>query len=262
MSFRPAAVAGMFYPDQQPALHAMLQQMLADNPAPELDSPVARALIVPHAGYIYSGPIAARAYNSLRPYAQTIHRVVLLGPSHRVAFRGIAMPEVSHFKTPLGTIALDVEALQELVQLPGVGFLDQAHALEHSLEVQLPFLQMVLQDFVLVPLVVGDASALQVQAVIEKFVADPHTLIVISSDLSHYLPYQEAVKTDRETIAQIENYSNHLQGEQACGCRALNGFLLTARAHHWQIKLLDYRNSGDTAGNRDQVVGYAAFAVQ
>jgi MEMO1 family protein len=268
MTVRPAAVAGMFYPGDQQELQALLQVMLADNPAPDNAGGLmtacrhARALIVPHAGYVYSGPIAATAYNTVRPYAQDIHRVVLLGPSHRVGFRGIAMPQASHFKTPLGTIALDIDALKQLAQLPQVGFLDQAHAQEHSLEVQLPFLQTVLPDFALVPLVVGDASPQQVQTVIEQFVADPHTLIVISTDLSHYLPYQQAGQTDRATIAQIESFSSQLQGEQACGCRVLNGFLLAAKAQDWQVQLLDYRNSGDTAGSRDRVVGYAAFSVQ
>lgn len=167
----------------------------------------------------------------------------------------------SHFKTPLGTIPLDTQSLQQLAQLPNVGYLDQAHALEHSLEVQLPFLQSVLKEFTLVPLVVGDAYPVDVQRVIEHFIQQEHTLIVISTDLSHYLPYSEAKATDHATIAEIESCSDHLHGEQACGCRVLNGFLQLAKAQHWHVQLLDYRNSGDTAGDKGRVVGYAAFSV-
>ena len=261
MTVRQPAVAGMFYPDNARELQTMVQQMLADNPAPTLTEP-AKALIVPHAGLVFSGPVAAGAYNALAKYADRINRVVLLGPSHRVPFRGIAMPQSSAFQTPLGTVNLDKAAMQGLAQLPNVGFLGQAHELEHSLEVQLPFLQNVLTDFTLVPLVVGDASSQDVQNVIETFADDPHTLIVVSTDLSHYLPYETAQQTDKATIAAIENYSHKLHGEQACGCRVLNGFLPVAKKHGWDLQLLDYRNSGDTGGNRDGVVGYAAFIAQ
>ena len=264
MTVRPAAVAGMFYPGEVHELQTMLDQMLARNPAPRLDCAAAeppKALIVPHAGYVYSGPIAATAYNTLTQHARQIKRIVLLGPSHRVGFRGIAAPQVSHFKTPLGMIPLDTDALQKLLTLPEVGYLAQAHATEHSLEVQLPFLQTVLENFELVPLVVGDATPANVQSVIEQFANEQGTLIVISTDLSHYLPYSQAQVTDHDTIAEIEQYSSHLHGEQACGCKALNGFLLAAKAHHWHVQLLDYRNSGDTAGDKSRVVGYASFFV-
>lgn len=263
-SVRLAAVAGMFYPDNPQALQQQLQQLLAGNMAPGLacnNSIPPRALVVPHAGYIYSGPIAATAYNTLAQHARQIRRVVLLGPAHRVAFRGIALSQAATFVTPLGNIVIDAEAQQQLLQLqiPQVGFLEQAHTLEHSLEVQLPFLQTVLHKFSLVPLVVGDVAPATVQQVIEHFALQPDTLIVVSTDLSHYMPYAQAVQKDHATIAQIEHYSSHLQGEQACGCRVLNGFLLAAQTLQWHIQLLDYRNSGDTAGSKDKVVGYAAF---
>lgn len=262
MTVRQAAVAGMFYPGTSLELQVMVQKMLADNPAPSLVTEQPRALIVPHAGYPFSGSVAAIAYNSLSKHADSIRRVVLLGPSHRVAFHGIALTEADSFQTPLGHVCIDQQSVQALSRLPQVAFLDQAHELEHSLEVQLPFLQNVLGDFVLVPLVVGDASASQVEEVITPFVEDENTLIVISTDLSHYLPYFQAQEKDRATIAAIESFATNLQGDQACGCRALNGFLSLAREQNWQLQLLDYRNSGDAGAGRDGVVGYAAFIAR
>lgn len=259
-SIRQPAVAGLFYPSEAGPLQQEVQQYLQ-----QADSSGARpkALIVPHAGYVYSGPVAASAYHLLEPFAASYRRVVLLGPSHRVGFRGIAMSSASAFHTPLGDIPLDHDAMARIEDLPGVQWLDQAHAEEHSLEVHLPFLQSVLPSFQLLPLVVGDASADEVGAVLETFWDDDATLVVISSDLSHYHDYDTAQQLDRATTAAIESLQTEpLHGDQACGCRPINGLLQVARQHDLAIRTLDLRNSGDTAGSRDRVVGYGAYVIE
>lgn len=254
---RPPAVAGSFYPADPGRLLLDLRRFLDATKPPPLTP---KALIVPHAGYMYSGAIAASAYSTLRPLAARIRRVVLLGPTHRVAVRGLALPAATTFSTPLGEIKLDTGALRELARLPQVVVSDAVHAQEHSLEVQLPFLQTVLQDFKLVPLAVGDASTEDVAAALEAVWGGPETLIVISSDLSHYLPAEAAQLIDRRTADEILRLHPVPSHEQACGATPINGLLLAARAHHLQPHLLDLRNSGDTAGPHDSVVGYAAFA--
>lgn len=260
---RQPAVAGMFYP----ADHAELQRIVDDylqaaGQSLDTDSPVPHAIIAPHAGYIYSGPVAASAYARLRPARERFTRVLLLGPSHRVAFHGLATSSASHFLTPLGTIPLDRTTITQLETLPQVKRLDQAHALEHSLEVHLPFLQRVLKEFVLIPLVVGDADPHEVNAVIEQ-VWDEHTLIVISSDLSHYHDYATAQRLDAATSKAIENLQPERIGyNDACGRNPVNGLLDFARQHGLHATTIDLRNSGDTAGPRDQVVGYGAWLIQ
>ncbi len=255
---RTPAVAGMFYPAHAAELHAQVHSFLTQIHAP--DEPPPKAIIVPHAGYIYSGPIAAVAYARLQAVRDRITRVVLLGPSHRVGFRGIAVSGMDAFSTPLGRVPVDHEAVEQVQQLPEVGFLEQAHAQEHSLEVHLPFLQEVLGNFKLVPLVVGDARPAEVGAVLEALWGGPEALIVISSDLSHYHDYQTARVMDRETSNAIEQLRfEDINGEQACGCRPVNGLLWVARRKGLQCETLDLRNSGDTAGTRDQVVGYGAY---
>lgn len=255
---RTPAVAGMFYPAHAAELHAQVQSFLNQIHAP--DEPPPKAMIVPHAGYIYSGPIAAVAYARLQAMRDRISRVILLGPSHRVGFRGIAVSGMDAFATPLGRVPVDHEAVEQVRQLPGVGFLEQAHAQEHSLEVHLPFLQEVLGDFKLVPLVVGDAHPPEVGAVLEALWGGPETLIVISSDLSHYHDYQTARAMDRETSNAIEKLRFEDIGyDQACGRNPVNGLLWVARRKGLQCETLDLRNSGDTAGTRDQVVGYGAY---
>ena len=257
---RRPAVAGLFYPDRPAQLRATLEDLLATESA--ADGPVPKALIAPHAGYIYSGPIAARAYACLRPARAIIKRVVLLGPSHRVPLRGLAYSQSDAFQTPLGLIPVDQEALAALHDLPQVQRLDAAHAQEHSLEVQLPFLQQVLDDFKLVPLVVGDASAEQVCEVLERLWGGPETLLVISSDLSHYHDYRSAQRLDRATCQAIEALRGQdIADEQACGRIPIKGLLLAARQRTMRVETLDLRNSGDTAGPRDQVVGYGAWAL-
>jgi len=257
-AIRPPAVAGMFYPASAATLQADVDRLLAAAPIPAMAQP--KALIVPHAGYIYSGPTAARAYAALAAWHATIRRVVLLGPTHRVAVRGLALPASDAFATPLGEVSIDVAARAALADLPQVVVSDPAHALEHSLEVHLPFLQRALDDFSLLPLAVGQASPEAVAEVLERLWGGPETLLVISSDLSHFLPYATAQQVDGETCRHILKLSTDIDPYQACGAFPLNGLLLAAQRHGLQPTLLDLCNSGDTAGDRQRVVGYAAFA--
>ena len=254
---RPPAVAGMFYPSDPDELRSLIRQYLAGT---ETQGAAPKAIIAPHAGYVYSGPVAASAYARLAPAHDIIRRVVLLGPSHRVGFRGLAASHAEYFQTPLGEIPVDTACIERLVQLPQVRYLDEAHTLEHSLEVQLPFLQTVLDDFKLVPLVVGEADADTVCEVLEAAWGGPETLIVISSDLSHYQDYDTARRLDSTTSEAIEALQpERIHYEDACGRNPVNGLLLAARHHALKGKTIDLRNSGDTAGPRDQVVGYGAY---
>lgn len=257
MSIRPPAVAGLFYSAEAESLRQTVAQLLQAVEAPE---ETVKALIVPHAGYIYSGQTAAYAYQRLQQQSQPAQRIVLLGPTHRVAVNGIALPSQQAFATPLGDIPLDSSALQQLTELPFCEINDAAHAQEHSLEVQLPFLQTCLESFQLIPLLVGQASCEQIKQVLTHL-QDAHTLIIISTDLSHFHPYQQAKEIDQHTIERVLQYDHTLMGQQACGCKPLNGFLSYAQQQQWQCQLLDYRNSGDTAGDKNRVVGYASFAV-
>lgn len=260
-TIRRAAVDGLFYPAAPGALRAEIEDYLADVPT-EDGTPVPKLLITPHAGYMYCGPIAAHAYARLEPRRAQINRVVLLGPAHRVAVDGLAAPDVDAFETPLGEVALDVAALNSLKDLPQVVRSDRAHEREHSLEVQLPFLQTILDRFTIVPLVIGDASAEAVVQVLERLWDGENTLIVISSDFSHYLPYERAQAVDRTTARRILEFDASLGPHDACGAAAINGALLAARRHGLAPRLLDLRNSGDTAGDRDRVVGYGALVFE
>lgn len=254
---RSPAVAGTFYPASPETLNSEVRAMLQASQPSHLTP---KAIISPHAGYIYSGSIAASAYASLREIATQIRRVILLGPTHRVACRGLALPDADEFSTPLGNIPIDMEAANSISGLPQVIVSSRVHALEHSLEVQLPFLQAVLSNFTLLPLAVGDAYPEEVAEILETLWGASDTLIVISSDLSHYLPYDEAKRVDSATASEILNLENGISHEQACGATPINGLLLAAKRHRLTPHLLDLRNSGDTAGTRDGVVGYAAFA--
>ncbi len=256
---RPAAVAGLFYPGEPVALRQALADLLS-KPAAAGPSNPPKALIVPHAGYVYSGPVAASAYARLAPLRGRIRRVVLLGPTHRVYVKGLALPEAERFATPLGEVALDREGMRQLEDLPQVIRSAAAHQLEHSLEVQLPFLQTVLGEFELLPLAVGEATADEVAEVLEKAWGGDETLIVISSDLSHFLPDARAREVDGGTVEAILALDSHLNHEQACGATPVNGLLLAARRHHLRPVALDVRNSSDTAGDPERVVGYASFA--
>lgn len=256
LNARPPAVAGLFYPIDPIALSRDVSRYLAE--AKEFPYRP-KAIIVPHAGYIYSAPIAASAYRLLEPLRGRISRVVLLGPAHRVWVSGMALPGVEAFDTPLGTIPLDQEAIAKIVDLPQVETLAAAHAEEHSLEVQLPFLQQVLGPFRLVPLVVGGATPQAVALVLERLWGGEETLIVVSSDLSHFLPQKSARNMDKTTAQAILDMRTDLMGDQACGAHPVNGLLLAASHHGLTPHLMDLRNSGDTAGDPDQVVGYGAF---
>lgn len=254
---RPAAVAGMFYPGSASVLARDLRQLLARAPVAQFVQP--KAIIAPHAGYVYSAPIAASVYAPLAALRESIRRVILLGPTHRVAVNGLALPSATAFATPLGVVQVDPEAVAAIGHLPQVVVSDAAHALEHSLEVHLPFLQTVLAGFTLVPLAVGRASAAQVAEVLDCLWGGDETLIVISSDLSHYLPYALARETDANTARHIVALDPHIDHQQACGATPINGLLLAASRHGLHAQLLDLRNSGDTAGDKSRVVGYGAF---
>ena len=260
-SVRPAAVAGMFYPGDARALAAEVEDLLGgvEQALPRLGYP--KALVVPHAGYIYSGSVAARAYDELAPARGSVRRVVLLGPVHRVAVKGLAVPSAGAFATPLGVVRVDSEALRRARELPQVLTSDPAHALEHSLEVQLPFLQRTLGEFAVAPFAVGMASVQEVAEVIERLWGGPETLIVVSTDLSHYHSYDEACKIDRATIARIASFATDIDHEEACGATPLNGLLFAAKKKNLSLELLSACNSGDTAGGKGQVVGYSSFAL-
>ncbi|HXV08814.1 MAG TPA: AmmeMemoRadiSam system protein B [Burkholderiales bacterium] len=259
-TIRPAAVAGAFYP-ADPAVLARDVAALLDRAQARLEpgQPVPKAIIAPHAGYIYSGPVAATVYARLVPFAGRIRRVVLLGPAHRVAVRGLALPGATAFETPLGSVPVDEEGHALLQDLHQVVVSREAHALEHSLEVHLPFLQKVLGDFKLIPLVVGRAAPEEVAQVLERLWGGDETLVVVSSDLSHYLGYAQAQATDRDTARLILNRQPTLDPHQACGAAPANGLLLMAARRGLGPRLLDLRNSGDTAGDRSRVVGYGSF---
>ena len=260
---RAAAVAGAFYPGQQSALSSMVLALLTQaRPGADAGAGAGapKAIIVPHAGYIYSGSTAALAYARLAAARTSIRRVVLLGPVHRVPVRGLALPGVDAFATPLGEVEVDQTAVTALSGLPQVRLNAAAHVQEHSLEVQLPFLQLVLDDFKLVPLAVGDAKPSEVAQVLEALWGGPETLIVISSDLSHFLSYQAAQAADRATVQDIMDFSSTLTPQQACGGTPVNGLLQVARRRRLQVRLLGLCNSGDTAGDKGRVVGYAALA--
>jgi len=255
---RQPAVAGLFYPADPDELHEMVQEML--QKAHKLPDHKVKALIAPHAGYIYSGPVAASAYVQLYSLKETIKRVVLLGPSHRVPFQGLACSSADYFHMPLGDIPLDKDAIEQIASLPQIQMLDQAHQAEHSLEVHLPFLQEVLKEFILVPLVVGEASPDEVAEVLDLLWGGDETLIVISSDLSHYHSYETARQMDNQTSYAIESLRpQDIQYDSACGRNPVNGLLTLARKRGLHATTIDLRNSGDTAGSRDQVVGYGAY---
>lgn len=262
-SIRKPAVAGQFYPGDAAELNTAIIGFLkeAQMPTePEENSP--KALIVPHAGYVYSGAVAASAYSRIADAADRITRVVLLGPAHRLPFEGLALPRVDGFETPLGIVPLDTDAMTRIEHLPQVRCLPSAHDGEHSLEVHLPFLQTLLGHFSLVPLVVGAATAAQVAEVLEMLWGGDETLIVVSTDLSHYYGYDTAKVMDAATSEAIVSLDERKIGlRDACGQVPLSGLLVAARAHGLTAHNVDLRNSGDTAGSRNRVVGYGAYVV-
>lgn len=262
MNVRHPAAAGRFYPADVRQLRSLVREYVADAGDVGADAGAPKALIVPHAGYVYSGPIAASGYARLQSLREVVTRVVLLGPAHFVRFDGLAASGAEAFETPLGRVPVDVDAVRQIEALPQVRVMDEPHAPEHSLEVHLPFLQEVLGTFQIVPLVVGRAAADEVAEVIEALWGGPETLFVISSDLSHDHDYETARQMDRATSRLIEQQRyEDLGGQRACGFLPISGLLSAARTHHLTVETVDLRNSGDTAGPRDEVVGYGAFVV-
>ena len=259
MNIRKAAVAGAFYEADANRLRRHILSLMNGAQGNTLYSP--QALIVPHAGYVYSGATAAEAYRNLAALAGEIERVVLFGPAHRVALQGMAVPSVDAFATPLGDVPLDRESIARIVALPGVCVSDEAHREEHSLEVQLPFLQTVLKHFSLVPVVVGHCPPRTVASVMDALWGGPETLLVVSTDLSHFHSYDDATELDTLTCERLRAKDNALNGQDACGAYALNGLMSTMHCQSLQVELVDRCNSGDTAGSKDRVVGYGAFVI-
>lgn len=256
---RESAVAGTFYPAKKELLIRDIENYFRDTTL-EIYDAAPKALIVPHAGYMYSGAVAAAAYSRLAGHAKEIKRVVLLGPAHRYPMRGLAYSGAEFFHTPIGDVPVDMQAIQMIADMEQVTLCAQAHAEEHSLEVQLPFLQSILGEFKIVPLVVGEAQVTEVSDVIDKLWGGPETLIVVSSDLSHYLPYDRAQRVDEFTINKILSLLSLDTFHQACGAIPINGLLLSVRRHQLQPKLLKLGNSGDTVGDKKMVVGYCAIS--
>lgn len=248
----------MFYPLAAEELASEVDSLLAGAHA---HGPAPKALIAPHAGYVYSGPIAASAYATLLPDRELIERVVLLGPAHRVHLSGVALPRAQALRTPLGDVPVDLEGARLALELPFVTLSDAVHEREHSLEVHLPFLQRVLGSFSVVPLAVGDASPVEIASLLERLWGGPETRVVVSSDLSHYLPYPVARRVDAATAETIERLE-YVDHEQACGASPVNGLIAVARGRGMRVERLDLRSSGDTRGGRGEVVGYGAFALR
>jgi AmmeMemoRadiSam system protein B len=258
-AIRPAAVAGSFYPGEPSRLASEIATHLRGASSQARARPP-KAIIAPHAGYMYSGPIAGCVYARLASLRGVVRRVVLAGPAHRIYVRGAAVPAAVAFDSPLGRVPLDLEAIAALRALPFVEASDRAHALEHSLEVHLPFLQSVLGEFRLVPVLVGDATPEEAAELLDTVWGGAETVVVVSSDLSHYLGYDEARARDHGTAQAILRLEADLVPEEACGAAPINGLLVAARRRGLAAELVDLRSSGDTAGDRDRVVGYGAFA--
>lgn len=258
---RAPAVAGLFYPSDPDELRAMVDGYL-DGVAGAATAEGPKALIAPHAGYVYSGAIAASAYARLVPLRGIVERVILFGPSHRVGFVGLALAHADAFSTPLGNLEVDQVGVEAALQFRQVHLLDEAHEAEHSLEVQLPFIQESLGEVKVVPFSVGDASAEEIGEVIDMLWGGPETIVVVSSDLSHYLPYEKARAVDEMTSKKILALDyNLIATGDACGRAPIRGLLWVARRRRLRCELLDLRNSGDTAGSHSEVVGYGAFAL-
>jgi len=258
---RSSAIANMFYPGDPFELQELVNQYLYEDVYQ--GNQVPKAIIAPHAGYVYSGSSAASVYRTLLQYRHVIRKVILLGPAHHVALAGLGLPTVDQFETPLGPIKLDTKTIAKLVgDFPQVSYSDPAHADEHALEVQLPFLQTILASFRLIPFVVGDTTELEIANILDQLWGGEECLIVISSDLSHFLNYESAVQLDGKTAASIESFQgDELPDNSACGRLPIRGLLRTAQQRGMTIKRFDLRNSGDTSGDKQRVVGYGAWGL-
>lgn len=254
---RKAAVAGLFYPKKEKELSQMVERFISEAQADDI---IPKALIAPHAGYVYSGPIAGTAYAYLKKTASAYTKAVVIGPAHRLAFSGVAAPSHDYFETPLGRVLIDRETITKLESLGFVQILDAAHAEEHSLEVQIPFLQKTLPEMSLVPLLVGRIESDRLSSLIGLLAEDQTNIIIISSDLSHFEEYSHAQALDQETSRSIESLEDkRISGEAACGVYPIRGLLQYAREAGLRVKTVDLANSGDTAGSKDSVVGYGAY---
>lgn len=260
-SVRHAAVAGLFYPGSGDALERLLVDLLGQLPESGSNQP--KALIVPHAGYIYSGLTAAFAYRKIFPFRKVIRNVVILGPAHRVHFRGAATTTLGYFETPVGRVKINRDIVDDLnTAFDNVASLDEAHREEHCIEVQLPFLQHVLDKFTLVPILTGDITQTQTAEILNYLWDQKDTIFLVSTDLSHFENYTAARKLDAETAAFIENFEyKKLSGHSACGGTSLGGLLVLAKEKNLRIQRLDMRNSGDTGGGKQSVVGYGSWAL-
>lgn len=266
MKYREAAVAGQFYPSTVSDLKHMMDEYFSEEPC---CSVIPKALIVPHAGYFYSGEVAATAYRLLSNAKPPFSKVVLLGPSHYVALDGCAVPSCDVFVTPMGEVTIDKQLAESLINQGLAVESTRAHHWEHSLEVQLPFLQYCLDDFTLLPIVVGHSQSDLVRRLLASAAQQPDTLIVVSSDLSHYHPYLEANDIDANTIEHVLALNTDIHPEQACGFYGINGLMQYAEQQHWQIKCVSHTNSGDIIARHEQrspqhinkVVGYASFVL-
>lgn len=258
MKIRKEAVAGTFYPEGTIELETLITTLLHEKDLPDIPPP--KAIIVPHAGYVFSGSIAASAYRKIKSFSSLIKKVVILGPSHRVSFNGIALSSDEQWATPLGNVEVDQETCCELKTIDFINYNDAAHKEEHSIEVQLPFLQKTLNDFTIIPLLSCQTSLKEAVYTLEKVWGDEETLIIISSDLSHFLNYDDCRKKDHETVNAIENFDyDKLKNDDACGLIPISALLAVAKQKKMKMETLDVRCSGDTAGRRDSVVGYASF---
>jgi len=259
MNIRPAAVADIFYTANGTELAAQVSDFMD---ADEVTNIVPKALIVPHAGYIYSGGTAGKGFALVKKLTAAVNKIVLIGPCHRVWIQGLAIPDCQYFETPLGKIEVDSKTLNELVKFPQVTISDQAHAQEHSLEVQLPFLQSIFDQFKLIPLVAGEVSEDAFIEVLEYLWGGEETLIVISSDLSHFLDYDAAVAIDNKTSQAIESFeAGSINSDMACGSAGIKALLSLAKNKNLHVKTIHQCNSGDTAGDKDRVVGYGTYAI-
>lgn len=256
LQIRPAMFAGKFYPDDEDKLQKDIEDYL-DKAQPKNDKRKLRALIVPHAGYKYSAPVAAYAYKVLKEYS--VEKIIILGLSHNMAFPGLGLSNFSHWRTPLGLIR-SINISENFQNDMYIRLLNESHLYEHSIEVQLPFIQSVQEDANIIPISTGRSNDIKDLAKSLKTVIDNDTILIVSSDLSHYLSYEDANERDKETIEKILKLKSDIKGDEACGAVGINILIELAKLSDWEPELLDYRNSGDTSGDKDKVVGYSSIA--
>ena len=257
---KQADVAGMFYPGEEASLRQMVDGFIQKALSFDLRP---RAIIAPHAGYIYSGSIAGTAYKTIAAVRDQIENVIIMSPAHRFYLRGIALHMADAFATPLGNIPVNIGIVKKIKQFSSVQWEERSFIQEHGLETHLPFIQRAFKPGIkIVPMIVGECQESEVAEILESVWEDPRNFVIISSDLSHFHSYADAKKLDRNTVDLIQNLdSQSLDTEFACGHYPICGLLNLARNRKLKIKALDIRSSGDTAGSKESVVGYGSFAV-